>query len=159
MKKRIYLTAPRILEMWDIYNETLSFSVTAEKLGVSYANVRNWVRDIERGLTGVKVNRVKGKQHLKTVLKILKNKEEEKSNIQKETTSPASIYETVPYSTSIQLPPEDVEARVERLWNELKEAVSDLALQLADERSKELVEAAQRSNLVGLIKQKWSTRT
>ena len=146
--------------MWDIYNKTLSISVVAEKLGVSYSNVRNWVRDIEQGLAGGKVYRVKGEQHLRVVLRTLKSREEEKSSREnvRETVPSTSIYDTVPYSTSTQLPLEDVEARVERLWGKLKEAVSDLALQLADERNKELIEAARRSNLVGLIKQKWSTR-
>ena len=75
----------------------------------------------------------------------------------------------VPISLTNVITPEramTTEQRVDFIWNQLLEAIGQLATEMADEKVKDIRDEyellktnAQKSNIVGFIKTRWSTRT
>ena len=147
MKRKNFLGINKVLELWLEYNRTFSYTDAAEKVGIVSSTARRWVMDIQSTLAGEKVRRERGRMVIKRVIKL----------IQEENLIPPHPNATV--ISSPQLPTSNTaEDRVDALFEELKQALSDLAIKLAEEKTKEITEAARRSNVVGMIAKQWSSR-
>jgi len=146
MKRKNFLGINKVLELWLEYNRTFSYTDAAEKVGIVSSTARRWVMDIQSTLAGEKVRRERGQVVLKRVVKLI-----QEGN---------PILQTPPVASSpVQISASNTaEDRVDALFEELKQALSDLAIKLAEEKTKEITEAARRSNVVGMIAKQWSSR-
>ena len=134
------MKANQMVKAWDTYNQNLDVSLTAKEMNVSYGSVNYLVKDLQRVLAGSLPQRVKGRTHILTAAKIIKSRE-----AKTEETTANGKHETSP---SV----ESSESKINRLFDELKQAVEEYAYELALEKNKEIVEAAQKSNIVGTLR-------
>lgn len=142
MKTKKYLTASEIISLWDTYQETLSARVAAERAGVAYNTASRMVREIESALEGEPITRKKGAGELKRAVREIRV-----SQVVVRSPATPALGEAPPQETPSQsLPTEDAEQKIERLWNELKVAVVNYALEAV------VMEEAKKSSIVGLIK-------
>lgn len=147
MKQHKYLNIPQLKSLWSIYNEDFSIQRVARDLNIANSTASRWVRDIQHCLSGGRVTRVHGGDTLRSLISYLKRSQEESNLVPNVESRPASPI----YKERYEQATESVEGRVNRLFEELKSAISDLALEIVETKNKELVDAAKKSNLTGFI--------
>jgi len=141
--------------LWNTYNRSFSYKEASDAVGVVMSTGYRWIKEIQAVLAGEKVVRLRGGDILRWVVRKIKENKDLQSQMDKEdliTFQPQSNGPISQPSTA-----ETTEERVERLFSELKRAIADLALEMANERNKEIIEQAKSSNIIGTIKKGWST--
>ena len=149
MKHKKYLNATEVMILWNTYNRSFSYKEASDAVGVVMSTGYRWIKEIQAVLAGEKVVRLRGGDILRWVVRKIKEEKENPAGFQTPTQSNGPISQP---STA-----ETTEERVERLFSELKRAIADLALEMANERNKEIIEQAKSSNIIGTIKKGWST--
>ena len=139
------------------YLKSKSIADTAHFLRCSYSNVRMFITELQKVLAGGEPKRLHGRQNILDVVYTLQR-------------FPAETEEVRPITPSMVVPMEDgrlvsshlnailgktketPEKKMNRLFEEFKTAVSDWSYELVEEKNKELVETAKRSNIVDFLK-------
>lgn len=148
MKHKKFLDTAGFLSIYQDYLAGYSIKEIAKRSGVSHITVYKNLKEIQSALAGEPITRKKMANDLRTAVAEIHRQREERRN--------AKAEKMPEISSPVETP--DPYGRVDRAWNELKQALSDLAVFLADQRLGAVSEAAKKSNLVGLIDQAWSAR-
>lgn len=166
MKHRKYLNATEVMILWDTYNKSFSYGEASSTVGVVNSTGYHWIKDIQALLAGEKVERSRGGDVLRQVFKNIKQENALAANSGLHSMSLSADEENL---TTVQTQPQTngfkasnlaemtAEERVNFLFAELKKAIAELALEMANERNKEILEQAKSSNVIGMIKRGWST--
>ena len=141
MMSKHFLNARQMVRTYDLYLENLDFLTVAKKMGVSYPNVRNVVREIQSMLAGEGGKRVKGRAEILMAVEEIKSRQVEPG---RGVVDPDISTQTTDAETS--------EQKMGRLFEELKSAISDWAYAVVEERNKEVVDLAKKSNFVDYLK-------
>ncbi len=154
MKTKRYLhRADQVVSLWDAYNSGLNPKAVAKDFGVSYSQVNHWISNIQAALAGEKVVRKKCPNAFEGAVRVSRSR----SKLQEEPESPK-----VDVGANVE---ENPATKVERLWNELQPALGELALFMAEEKTKDIIEKSRRleeeakkSNILGFIQKRWESR-
>jgi len=162
--KRFIKSPTTLLEIYDFFNECMDFKKTAAHFDISYAQTHSWITAINGMLAGEPNPRIKGRRVLDVAVKTIKAGVRV-SDVRD--SKPGNV--AIPISLTNVITPEramTTEQRVDFIWNQLLEAIGQLATEMADEKVKDIRDEyeslkanAQKSNIVGFIKTRWSTRT
>lgn len=155
MKTKRYLRRPdQVVALWDAYNQGLYPKAIAKDFGVSYGQVNRWVSDIQSALAGERVVRKRCADALEGALRVIRSR-----------SKPQELTATQPKTEEVSIEQENPGAKVERLWNQLQEALGELSLYMAEQKTREIIEKANRleeeakkSNILGFIQKRWEGR-
>ena len=148
MKTKRYLhRADQVVSLWDAYNSGLNPKAVAKDFGVSYSQVNHWISNIQAALAGEKVVRKKCANAFDGAVEIIRSR--------------SKLLEKPEPTDMVENPA----TKVERLWNELQPALGELALFMAEEKTKDIIEKSRRleeeakkSNILGFIQKRWESR-
>lgn len=136
MLHRKFLNASQIVDLYTKYLETFNAHIAATRAGVSYNNALKLIREIHALKAGEVISRQRNRDELMKAFAIIARNE-----------GPSNLIPTPPPVTT-----ETAEQKVDRLFEELKQALAELATQLVTQKNQELVDAARNSNFVGFLK-------